>query len=91
MLITQLFDLYVRRNYPPDILSREFDDDGDLFILFEWESGKTRSFGYTEKSYDAIWEKFNSYWNSLPNPPKADSLACRMFFFPTSRIVPYPR
>ena len=66
-LIEQLFDLYVRRNYPPDILSVEYGSDENgindqRFIRFEWFSGKTKEFGYTPKSYSAIWDKFNGYW-----------------------------
>ncbi len=63
-LLLHLFDLYVGRSYPPDILSREHGDDDKMIIRFEWFSGKSREFGYTEKAYNAIWEKFNSYWKA---------------------------
>lgn len=71
-LIEQLFELYVQRGCPPDVLSVKYGsrDDGILrvddktFICFEWFSGKSRMFGYTSKAYEAIWERFNTYWVS---------------------------
>ena len=79
-LILQLCDLYVRRNYPPDILSVEYgaDEDGitdERIIRFEWFSGKTRDFGFTNKAYSAIWDRFNSYWKRHDDPtPENKSL-----------------
>lgn len=68
-LIEQLFELYVQRGYPPDVLSVEYgsDEDGindERLICFKWFSGKSRMFGYTSKAYGAIWERFNTYWVS---------------------------
>ncbi len=73
-LIEQIFELYIKRNYPPDILSVEYGSDENginengindkRMIRFEWFSGKSREFGYTSKSYGAIWDRFNSYWNT---------------------------
>ncbi len=76
LLIIQLFELYVRRSYPPDILSVEYGPDEDginekRFIRFEWFSGKVREFGYTNEAYGAIWKRFNEYWNSKPKELEA--------------------
>jgi hypothetical protein len=61
-LIIQLFNLWVSRNYPPDILSVEWPNDKQV-IRFAWQSGKMREFGYTQARYDVIWQVFNDYWN----------------------------
>lgn len=60
-LIVQLFRLYARRNCPPDILSVEYPENKPV-IQFQWFSGKTRVFGFTQKAFDAVWDEFNIYW-----------------------------
>ena len=70
MLILNLFDLYVCRNHPPDMLSSEVvlgqNDNEKRVIRFEWDSGKVKDFGYTHKTYTAIWEKFHTFYNHDP-------------------------
>jgi len=61
-LILQLFDLYVERGYPPDVLSKEFPGP---VIRLEWFSGKRREFGYTKARWDLMFDEFNRFWRSF--------------------------
>lgn len=60
-LLLRLLNLWIGRNYPPDILSIEYPDESPV-IRVEWFSGKKFEFGYTKTRWDAVWERFNEFW-----------------------------
>ena len=61
-LLLQLLILWIAKNNPPDILSREWDSNDNSYIHFEWLSGKVFNAPYTSKRYKALWTEFNNYW-----------------------------
>ncbi len=68
-LLVQLLDKWIANGNIPDEMSMEFgrsNEEGDNPITyFRWlDTNKEREFGYSEKQYNLVWNKFNSFWNS---------------------------
>lgn len=61
-LLVQLLEKMIATEKPPDIFSREYDDDECTIIRLEWFTGRVMKFGYTRERYDAAWKLFQSYW-----------------------------
>ena len=64
-LLLQLFHIWVKKNKPPDVLSTEYDKNNNVYIQFEWFSGRVYKVAYTKNRYNLIWKEFNSYWKPV--------------------------
>ena len=62
-LLVQLLDVFIDRKDPPDILSIEYPADL-MIIRFEWFGGEIREYGYTRPRWDAVWTRFNRFWQN---------------------------
>lgn len=67
-LLIQLLDIYIKKGDPPDILSIECPDDM-LVIRLGWFGGNGIHFGYTKARWDAVWTRFNEFWDERRNAP----------------------
>jgi hypothetical protein len=61
-LLLQLLEKMIKAGNPPDILSKEEGNHFETIIRFEWHSGKSMEFPYTDKRIRAVWTRFTQYW-----------------------------
>ena len=73
-LLLQLFNTWVKKNKPPDVLSIEKDTNNNSVIQFEWFDGRSYRAAYTKNRYNLIWAEFNSYWKPVCEKQTNDKL-----------------
>lgn len=59
-LLVKHLEQYIRRNYAPDGIAKE-KIKGKEFILFYWNSGKERCFGYTPERFGEVFNRYLRY------------------------------